>query len=655
MGLSLHFASHLHQKVSGMRRQVVPISLLAGCRMAPATCGNNSVALSRFTSIHLVGMQVRLASSGSSNFDSKYGAAKKKLSDNFTLAWESLGLSSRTFEKNKVSDPTSTSGPIEYQAPPTPPSTPSHSGPVTPNNNTTAVVSPAPAPPPTATTAAAAPAIKRGKRKDWSKGRGLVATSHFPLESVQEDPAVLRTGALSAKEQKQWTVTVEGNHPDGYAGLLFSKLKLWAALIRLDKPVGTNLLFLPCIWGASMAVTRALVFEGADPIVLCVPFLVPIHLLISFYFGAFTMRSAGCIINDMWDRELDRKVERCKDRPLASGAVTMGQASALLSAHLILGLIILLNMSPAAIQAAMLSVPIVIIYPFMKRVTHMPQLFLGLCFNVGVFVGYAAVLNRIDPFVCVPLYIGGVCWTILYDTIYAYQDKKDDLKAGVKSSAILFGDTKTPLILLQIPIGVCIIASGVMAQQSLPFYLGAAWALWYLSSIVDHVNIFDGWSCATAFKRNVRFAFGILLSMMFGNTFWAFASEHEPEKDTQSITAGSTLNKVLSLNANMNTRAYDMSEFTWVDRFLKPAFVQAQAIQRQQEKAASEGVAVDPSEQLVIPPWMRREYFGENMATIARFLLVTCTGITSEGYIKEWEQWWYGITDHYSLLSYISL
>lgn len=615
--------------------------------------------------IHQMGMQYRMASSGvpTTPFDAKVSNVKKRLADAFTTAWEAVGLSATTFDKKAVS-PTTTSGPIEYVPPPTPPPTPKVTTPKRPVSTTTAatatppvdthaVTNVAPSPPPV-TAAAAAPAIRRGKRKDWSKGRGLVATAHFPMESVQEDPAAQRTGALSAKETKQWTVTVEGNNPEGYTGQLFHKLRLWAALIRLDKPVGTHLLFLPCIWGTSLAVTRALVFEGADPIVLCAPFMVPVHLLITFYFGAFTMRSAGCIINDMWDRDLDRKVERTKDRPLASGAVTMKQASALLASHLIIGLIILMNLSPAAVQAAMMSIPIVIIYPLMKRFTNMPQLALGMCFNVGIFVGYAAVLNRIDPFVCVPIYIGAVCWTILYDTIYAYQDKKDDLKVGVKSSAILFGDTKTPLVLLQIPIGVCILASGLMAQQSLPFYLGTAWALWYLSSIVDHVNIFDGWSCATAFKRNVRFAFGIMISMMLGNAFWAFASEHEPEKDTQSISTTSSLTKVLGLNANLNTRAYDMSEFTWMDRFLKPAFVQAQALQRAQEKAEAEGLPVSP-DNMVVPPWMRREYFGENMATVARFLFVTCSSITTEEYIKEWEVWWYGITDHYSLLSYISL
>ncbi|KEG15345.1 prenyltransferase [Trypanosoma grayi] len=478
--------------------------------------------------------------------------------------------------------------------------------------------------------------------RSWTSSSIAASSAHFP-DAVRADPAARRDATSTAKEVRSWTldelpVGVTRRVPK-HVEWMTRKVKLWAQLVRADKPVGTLLLLLPCYWGSSLAVTKALVWEGADPVVLFAPFI-PVHLAVLFAAGAFLMRSAGCIINDMWDRKFDSMVERTKTRPLASGAIKMPEASAILITNLSLALVIAMNLSPVALLAAVSITPLVVIYPFMKRITYMPQLFLGLCFNWGIFVGYAAVLNRVDLAVTLPIYFASVVWTILYDTIYAYQDRADDLKCGVKSSAILIGDRKHILMAMIFPVGLGVLVSGLMVSQSLPFYVAVLGCVWYLQGIVDDVNIYDGWSCAMGFRRNVRFAFFVILAMCLGNVFWALASEHQPEKDAanNAVPEKSALMKFLLLNNEAESMAYNVQDVRWVDRFAHPAYVVAQQAQH------------DSAEQpLVVPAWMRREYLGENLGTVMRFLGV------EEEVIQAWQKWWYEQLDHYNMFSKIAI
>ncbi|KAH8609757.1 putative UbiA prenyltransferase family [Trypanosoma vivax] len=484
--------------------------------------------------------------------------------------------------------------------------------------------------------------LLRKVTRSWTRASIASASAHFP-DAVRADPATQRSDATLPKESRTWVLddaASEGSRKaPRHVAWLTRRVQLWGRLMRADKPVGTLLLLAPCYWGASLAVTRALVWEGADPVVLCAPFI-PVHLAVLFGAGAFLMRSAGCIINDMWDRRLDRMVERTRDRPLASGEVSMKEASALLVTLLALSLVIVLNLSPTALVAAFAATPIAAAYPFMKRITYMPQLVLGLCFNSGIFVGYAAVLNRVDLAVTLPIYFSAVVWTILYDTIYAYQDRADDLKCGIKSSAILIGDRKHILMLMVLPIGAGILISGLMVSQSLPFYLTVLLCVWYLQGVVDDVNIYDGWSCGMGFRRNVRFALFVLLAMFVGNTFWALASEHQPEKDADNnaIAEKSALMKFLLLNKGAEPMAYNVHDVRWVDRFAHPAFIAAQGVQCDTDHKT-----------LAVPAWMRREYLGDNVGTTLRFL-----GVEDEK-VQAVQKWWYAQLDHYNMFSGVAI
>lgn len=165
-----------------------------------------------------------------------------------------------------------------------------------------------------------------------------------------------------------------------------------------------------------------------------------------FAIGAFVMRGAGCTINDMWDARMDRMVERTRDRPLARGDITHRQALGFLAVQLSIGLAILLQLNWYSIALGASSLAVVVVYPLMKRVTYWPQLVLGFAFNWGAMLGWSALHAPPNWHVVLPLYAGSIAWTLVYDTIYAHQDKTDDVKAGVKSTALLFGDKTRPIL-----------------------------------------------------------------------------------------------------------------------------------------------------------------------------------------------------------------
>jgi 4-hydroxybenzoate polyprenyltransferase len=201
-------------------------------------------------------------------------------------------------------------------------------------------------------------------------------------------------------------------------------LRPYCRLARLDRPIGTWLLLFPGWWSIALAAAPG---EGPN-----------LRLLILFAIGAVAMRGAGCTINDMADRDFDRRVTRTAGRPIASGAVSMKRALVFLALQLAIGLVILLQLSPLAIILGVASLALIVTYPFMKRITYWPQAFLGLTFNWGALLGYAAVRDRLDAAPLL-LYAAGIAWTLVYDTIYAHQDKEDDALIGVRSTALKFG------------------------------------------------------------------------------------------------------------------------------------------------------------------------------------------------------------------------
>lgn len=199
-------------------------------------------------------------------------------------------------------------------------------------------------------------------------------------------------------------------------------------LARLDRPIGTWLLLFPCWWGIVLSAGGVVNMQGKDWL----------HAAL-FAAGALLMRSAGCVINDLWDRKLDAQVERTRTRPLAAGDISVKQAMLFLAGLLVPSLGILLTLPLFDIALGFVAAGLVVLYPLMKRVTWWPQLFLGFTFNWGALMGWAAQDGSLSLAVIV-LYAGGILWTLAYDTVYAHQDKDDDALVGVRSTALLFGD-----------------------------------------------------------------------------------------------------------------------------------------------------------------------------------------------------------------------
>lgn len=208
------------------------------------------------------------------------------------------------------------------------------------------------------------------------------------------------------------------------------KISPYLRLMRLHQPVGIFLLLWPCVWAVTLA-------ENGFP---------PLRILLLFAIGATFMRAAGCIINDIVDRKLDAEVERTKNRPLASGELSIRQALSLLALLLAASLLVAMELGAAVVMWSALALIPVAIYPWMKRISWWPQLFLGLTFNWGALVGWVAVRGQVE-IPAIILYVASVFWTLGYDTIYAHQDKTDDARVGIKSTALRLGQSTKPLLL----------------------------------------------------------------------------------------------------------------------------------------------------------------------------------------------------------------
>src|SRR5690242_5752958 len=217
-----------------------------------------------------------------------------------------------------------------------------------------------------------------------------------------------------------------GNWVDGLAPV---SLRPYLRLARLDRPIGSWLLLMPCWWSLGLAGMRMETLPRLWHIVL-------------FFIGAFAMRGAGCTWNDIVDRDLDGRVERTRSRPIPSGQVSVAQAAAFMVAQALIGLAVLLQFNRFAVATGIASLAIVAVYPFMKRITWWPQVVLGLAFSWGALMGFAVMLATIDA-TALALYAGSIAWVIGYDTIYAHQDAEDDALIGVRSTARLFG-ARTP-------------------------------------------------------------------------------------------------------------------------------------------------------------------------------------------------------------------
>merc|ERR1719300_1657988 len=274
-------------------------------------------------------------------------------------------------------------------------------------------------------------------------------------------------------------------------------------LVRMDRPIGSWLLFWPCGWSLGMAAPAG---SLPDP-----------SLLATFAVGAIIMRGAGCTINDMWDADLDRRVTRTKDRPITSGQMSQFDALVFLGGQLGAATLLLTTMSWYTVCLGAASMALVVTYPLMKRVTYWPQLMLGLTFNWGALVGWSAVHGVCDWSVCLPLYLAGVSWTLLYDTIYAHQDKYDDIAVGIKSTALRFADNTKPwLTAFGASMVGCLIVAGVTADMTWPFYLSLAGISGHLAHQVWTLDINNPEDCGEKFRSNRKVGLILFLGIISG-------------------------------------------------------------------------------------------------------------------------------------------
>jgi 4-hydroxybenzoate polyprenyltransferase len=291
--------------------------------------------------------------------------------------------------------------------------------------------------------------------------------------------------------------------PDHWADrVLPRRLRPYARLMRLERPIGWWLLLIPCWWGLALGQIAA---GGGLP---------SLWFALLFFLGAVIMRGAGCTLNDIADRNFDGRVERTRLRPIPSGQVTVAEAFAFLILLCLAGLAVLLQFNWYTVFTGAASLVIVAVYPFMKRITYWPQAVLGLAFNWGALVGWTAVHGALSlaPLL---LYAGGVAWTLAYDTIYAHQDKEDDALIGLKSTALKFGDATIWWLALFFFLALALIDAAIwLAGGSLIAHMGVAaaamHAAWQLARF-DHAN---SSRCLELFRSNRIFGLIITLALL---------------------------------------------------------------------------------------------------------------------------------------------
>ncbi|WP_244644327.1 4-hydroxybenzoate octaprenyltransferase [Azorhizobium oxalatiphilum] len=278
-----------------------------------------------------------------------------------------------------------------------------------------------------------------------------------------------------------------GNWVDRYAP---APIRPYLHLARMDRPIGSWLLLLPCWWSTALAAGAARA-PYPDP-----------RLLILFAIGAVAMRGAGCTWNDILDRKIDRMVARTRSRPIASGAISLPAAFAFLALQLLIGLAVLLSLPRFAVITGLASMGVVAIYPLMKRITSVPQAVLGIAFSWGALMGWACVFQSIDD-PALLLFAGAVCWVFAYDTIYAHQDREDDAIVGVRSTALLFGQASWLALALCYTATTVFFGLALMgAGAGVIAWIGLGAFAYHLYGQVRRLDIDDGALCLAIFKSN---------------------------------------------------------------------------------------------------------------------------------------------------------
>ena len=269
-----------------------------------------------------------------------------------------------------------------------------------------------------------------------------------------------------------------------------NSLKQYIILTRLNQPIGFLLLMLPCIWGVLAACNNMNDLNNN------------LFLIVLFIFGSVIMRSAGCIINDIFDRNYDKKVSRTILRPLVKGTISVSNALICFFFLSLLGLSILLSLDKLSIIIGLISFILLLIYPLMKRITYWPQLVLGITFNIGILIAFAAVTSTLNLSI-IFLYFAGIFWTLGYDTIYAHQDKDDDFLLNLKSSAIKLGQNTKYALLIFYTIFFMIFAVMLLSlSNSLIIHLAILSLLIHLVSQIIYLDIDNSDRCLKIFKSN---------------------------------------------------------------------------------------------------------------------------------------------------------
>ena len=283
------------------------------------------------------------------------------------------------------------------------------------------------------------------------------------------------------------------------------QINLFLELTRLKRPIGYMLLFWPCSWGLTLA------YDFNSNLTLY------FFYLLLFFLGSVLMRSAGCIINDIVDKEFDKKVSRTKNRPIASGKISILLGLIYAALLCFLALIVLINFNKLTIILAFCSMPLAFTYPYMKRFTYWPQLFLGITFNYGLILGWTSIENEIN-IIPIILYFGAIFWTLGYDTIYGYQDITDDEIIGVKSTSIKFKDSPKKLLFTCYLITILsYLALDQFMNFNFLFYIGAVLMIihlfFYQLKSFDPKNINN---CLKLFKSNNSFGLLVLIFIFLG-------------------------------------------------------------------------------------------------------------------------------------------
>lgn len=379
--------------------------------------------------------------------------------------------------------------------------------------------------------------------------RSVIADENIRRRKAQETGSLLAQSVLPSGSNKIWCldarwaskpapdrnssiilrefssqVSDKGNEPKDLLRKILQNP--YARLMRIDRPIGSWLLFWPCGWSIALSAPSGC---WPDPLMLAL-----------FGTGAFIMRGAGCTINDMWDKDIDAKVARTKTRPLVAGELSTADAWVFLSAQLGIGLLILLQLNWYSIILGASSLGLVIVYPLMKRITHWPQLILGMTFNWGALLGWSATQGSVLWSACLPLYLSGVCWTIVYDTIYAHQDKVDDIMLGIKSTAIRFGDnTKLWLSGFSTAMIGGLVTSGIVCEQTWPYYTALGVISAHLAHQIYSLNINNPTDCATKFISNHQVGLILFLGIVLGTLYKGF-HKNKSSSTPSAVSATST-------------------------------------------------------------------------------------------------------------------